>query len=835
MDPQEVSPQTSNSQLAALLAEAFRDVDSLRRELSVTRKRAERAERLLQALNLDPTGSPPSAHPNGDQQVQKQTVKLLIDEYEDRLAQAEVAREEAESRRRVAQESWEQVERYLALVESRAKDARIAFTRISEGSVAPLVLPPLPPHIGTEGATYPLSSSSQIMAPPNVPRQHSRQHQSNRQSAAFPVLPPHPIPNPNPNSSPNAGTRRPRTPSMDGLYNPAQPPPKRLRSSTDDQRTRETRPSYSESYVGTMQQQQQQHLQLSSDSRDYQEQLLARARQQQLIHRSQAPRIIKYPDPHGQHPSQRPDSHGHSRSSSTSSLDVDEMLLRATTGDEHGGGGTSNGTGAPYIDSPHHHHLGINQRRRNERDGDSPRPQTANNNNLHPGHITPATNPYPPQHPSNITYPANQSAPVMSSLSAPAQSSQNQVIQTHIFAPVVTGAPTKKTKFPNTIQAGPGSGVGLPGSGPSLDTGSTPSVTVPFASTNNSGQRICRQCGMVGRYKDGKCVEKWGPGPMGPGTVCDRCRKKMKRVERRGTLENQQQQVASQSVQQQPQHQQRQPSHPDMPLSQGSDRSIHRSDTILTHQPSHGPATFSQSQPHSQSNRDRDASSSSHTQSNIRSSLSNLHPSSSASTSHSTKHGSSQRQQPPQSPPPSIAALKEPRDDDDERHDPDQLPISNVGRGGSGPTSRSSSRNARVRGGTGTRPTPPATRSSDNTPTLNGTPTKRSPLGSSLAVAGGGVESGSPTMEVDEMDADADADAEAEAEVESDAEAEILGAVAATSRDRTDGEEEGGDDGDGEGEVDADADAELLEAVDAAEANSSSSHGGERMRMKSES
>ncbi|KAF8148902.1 hypothetical protein B0H34DRAFT_735827 [Crassisporium funariophilum] len=28
---------------------------------------------------------------------------------------------------------------------------------------------------------------------------------------------------------------------------------------------------------------------------------------------------------------------------------------------------------------------------------------------------------------------------------------------------------------------------------------------------------------MVGRYKDGKCVEKWGPGPMGPGTVCDRC------------------------------------------------------------------------------------------------------------------------------------------------------------------------------------------------------------------------------------------------------------------------------------------------------------------------
>jgi len=69
---------------------------------------------------------------------------------------------------------------------------------------------------------------------------------------------------------------------------------------------------------------QQQHLP------DLQEQLLARMRQQQhqLIQRSQPPRIIKYADPHGQHPSQRPDSHGHSRSSSTSSLDVDEMLLR---------------------------------------------------------------------------------------------------------------------------------------------------------------------------------------------------------------------------------------------------------------------------------------------------------------------------------------------------------------------------------------------------------------------------------------------------------------------------------------------------------------------------
>jgi hypothetical protein len=55
-------------------------------------------------------------------------------------------------------------------------------------------------------------------------------------------------------------------------------------------------------------QQQLQHLLHPFDSRDYQEQFLARARQQQLFIRSQAPRIIKYADAQGQYPS---DAHGH--------------------------------------------------------------------------------------------------------------------------------------------------------------------------------------------------------------------------------------------------------------------------------------------------------------------------------------------------------------------------------------------------------------------------------------------------------------------------------------------------------------------------------------------
>ena len=89
---------------------------------------------------------------------------------------------------------------------------------------------------------------------------------------------------------------------------------------------------------------------------------MARARQQQLITRSQASRIIKYADARRQHsPGQVPDPHGHSRSSSTSSLDVDEMLLHATTGDGDAGG--TNG-GAPYINSQLY--LTIQRRRSNQ-------------------------------------------------------------------------------------------------------------------------------------------------------------------------------------------------------------------------------------------------------------------------------------------------------------------------------------------------------------------------------------------------------------------------------------------------------------------------------------
>ncbi|VDC01001.1 unnamed protein product [Peniophora sp. CBMAI 1063] len=108
-----------------------------------------------------------------------------------------------------------------------------------------------------------------------------------------------------------------------------------------------------------------------------------------------------------------------------------------------------------------------------------------------------------------------------------------QQYQTHVFQPPVTGPPVKRTQTRPIDKAAT---LGDPTTSPN---GRAPIILPPggFPATNDKGQRICRQCGLAGRYKDGKCVEKWGPGPSGPGTVCDRCRKKMKRVERRGTMD----------------------------------------------------------------------------------------------------------------------------------------------------------------------------------------------------------------------------------------------------------------------------------------------------------
>ncbi|EDR02633.1 uncharacterized protein LACBIDRAFT_332257 [Laccaria bicolor S238N-H82] len=340
-----------------------------------------------------------------------------------------------------------------------------------------------------------------------------------------------------------------------------------------------------------------------------------------------------------------------------------------------------------------------------------------------------------------------------------------------------------------------------------------------FPATNAQGQRICRQCGFPRRYKDDN-VEKWGPGPMGPRTVCDQC----KRVERRGTLETQQQVAV---MHQKPS---RGGSMSQLPLSQGSDRSIHRTDMVLTHhgsflQPSQSQSQILgreplQAQPHAQ------------TQAPPRSSHS--HPS---HTSHLriptvTQVGGAGLNC---SPPPSTAAFEEDEgEEEDAEHereqehdgedgDSEQLPLSNVGRGGKvGSRSRAGVKKngATAAGGkssTGGRNTPAGGRRS--TPARGGGEKypccrrKKHASWKKHSIRSEKDDASKQKIAVGCGDITHTWDGDAEAE----AEAEILGAVEATGG----GDQELVD-------ADGDAEAELLEAVDAAEANSSSSssHGG---------
>ena len=104
---------------------------------------------------------------------------------------------------------------------------------------------------------------------------------------------------------------------------------------------------------------------------------------------------------------------------------------------------------------------------------------------------------------------------------------QGTIVQ-HVFTKPMTGSPVKKsmltalnsngsamtmigmfpppcTAHPAHICAGPNDSII---SGPSAIGGGG------FPATNSSGQRICRQCGLPGHYKDSKCIEKWGPHLM---------------------------------------------------------------------------------------------------------------------------------------------------------------------------------------------------------------------------------------------------------------------------------------------------------------------------------
>ena len=215
------------SSLAALLAESYQELESIRKELTATKKQAERAERLsssLQALyssvpdqqQIDPSEQTlSSSSPSPNAPFPESATRILMD-FEDRAVRAEIARDEAEARKRVLMDTWSQLDSYLLALSEAAADARAGYGRIVSEGGGQLVLAQIPTLPG--GAT---------------PKHH-------RRTPIVPAitLPANPYTYPQPQ---HAGTRRPRTPSMDGYQ---QPPSKRSRGEDRDRDRDRDRSAY---------------------------------------------------------------------------------------------------------------------------------------------------------------------------------------------------------------------------------------------------------------------------------------------------------------------------------------------------------------------------------------------------------------------------------------------------------------------------------------------------------------------------------------------------------------------------------------------------------------
>ncbi|KAI0640650.1 hypothetical protein C8Q79DRAFT_1114008 [Trametes meyenii] len=609
------SPPASSSpaQLAALLTKSLQEAESLRADLARTTRRADKAERLLATFQSS-SQSPPNASPPGSSQgapskphIPDAARKAIVDS-ENRAERAEQARDEAEARLRMLQESWLELDRFLGQVELRNTDARAQFSRIVQDAGGTLI----PVHsIPSQNTVYlPTALQQQAMQLPPLPLPSSRAHLSVRgrlpaSSQPFPSvsLPPPP--------SASSSRVRPRAGSMDAGYNsaltgPGAPPPaKRPRSDRDGDRGRDrysVSPSNSPhpAYL------------TNGHGADHSPSLVAHHTSNtlpalhphayQTYHRlaeRDDPSAARYPT--AAYPSQHQHRHRRGRSTSrdhdsrsrsrsrASSTSIDEMLLEATTtpADDRTG---PDGHLHPRAAHPAQHlHPSSSSRHR------SPSP----NGRSSEYHLAVSSQHARSRaHSSVQLHPSAHAAGAVGSPPGPlAVPGQVQTYQTHIFAPPVTGAPVKKSKLS-------GAGSALSANGSVLTLGPTGSVISGpsslggggFPPTNAQGQRICRQCGLPGRYKEGKCVEKWGPGPEGPGTVCDRCRKKMKRVERRGTLDGQ---SAAAQMHHAPAaiHPSGAPQAAPGSGAYTNGRSVHRSDTMHIHPSSQ---SQSQSQPHSQ-------------------------------------------------------------------------------------------------------------------------------------------------------------------------------------------------------------------------------------------
>lgn len=202
-----VASSTPPSTVASLLAEAYSEIEALRRELAAVTKRAEKAERLNSSLlAIRPVNSTPNGattpSPNGPTPLSPNSdASRVLLEYEERANRAEAQRDEAEARRALLADTWSQLSHHLNSCDAAAADARHGFARVVQEGGGSLVLSP-PPVLGQH-------------------HQHQTRPTRAARSHVFPTLalppPPH-----------ITGSRRPRTPSVDSYS--AHPPSKKHRT-----------------------------------------------------------------------------------------------------------------------------------------------------------------------------------------------------------------------------------------------------------------------------------------------------------------------------------------------------------------------------------------------------------------------------------------------------------------------------------------------------------------------------------------------------------------------------------------------------------------------------
>lgn len=118
----------SQAQLASLLSQSYAQAEHLRRELELTRRRADKAERTLtafQQLNV-------AAKPSNNAPFDENELRLVLLEFEARAEAAEVRGDELEARIVRIQAEWNIYDDTINGFLTQAADARNWMARVME-------------------------------------------------------------------------------------------------------------------------------------------------------------------------------------------------------------------------------------------------------------------------------------------------------------------------------------------------------------------------------------------------------------------------------------------------------------------------------------------------------------------------------------------------------------------------------------------------------------------------------------------------------------------------------------------------------------------------------